>query len=66
MIELTLGIVVGILLAIVVMLTTRKYQVPIERTIKQVENRVKEKGEIYIESDDQKEVENFINNLPNE
>lgn len=63
---LILGIIVGLLLAIIVFLATGKYQVPIQRTLKQTENKFKEKGEIFIEEDSQKEFENFINNLPSE
>ncbi len=58
-----LGIITGLLLAIIVFLGTKRYQNPIERTIKQLENKTKQTGEIFIETDEQRETENFINNL---
>lgn len=60
------GIVIGILLAIITFLATRKYTVPIERTINQIDNKLKQKGEIYIEEDDKRELENYIDTLPRE
>lgn len=61
-----LGLIVGLLLAIIVFLATKRYQVPIERNLKQVENKVKEKGEVYIEDDGVKDLETFLDSLPKE
>lgn len=61
-----LGILTGLVLAIIVFLATKRYETTINRTIKQVENKVKEKGAIFIEEDSQKELENFLENLPKE
>lgn len=61
-----IGIVIGLLLAIIVFLATKKYQVPIERTIKQAENFTKERGEVFIPKEEDEEFQHFINNLPKE
>lgn len=66
MMYLTLGIIIGLLIAVIVMLSTRRYQTTIERTVEQIGNLTKEKGEIFVETDELKEVENFINSLPTE
>lgn len=61
---LVLGIIVGLLVAIIVFLATKRYQLPIERTLKQLENRVKEKGAIFMDTPESIEIENFIEELP--
>lgn len=61
-----LGIITGLILAIIVFLSIKRYEIPINRTIKQAENKFKEKGEIYIESDEKQDLEAYINNLPKE
>lgn len=61
-----LGIIIGLLISIIVMTSTRRYQTPIERIVKKVENLTKEKGEIFIESDEAKELGDMLDNLPNE
>lgn len=61
-----LGLMTGLLLAIVVQLATTRYQKPIERTFKQLQNNFKEKGEIFEESDDIKDFADFIDSLPKE
>lgn len=61
-----LGIITGLVIAVIVFLAAKRYQVPLDRSLKQMENVVKEKGEIYIETDEKQEFENFISNLPKE
>lgn len=60
------GIIIGLLVALIVFLAVRRYQVPVERTIAQLENKTKQKGEIFVETDDDRELENLLNNLPTE
>lgn len=60
------GVIIGLLLAIIVFLSVKKYQVPIERTIKQLENKTKEKGEIFVESEQDEELKAFLDGLPSE
>ena len=59
-----LGILVGLLLSIIVMISAKRYQTPIERTLKRVENFTKEKGEVFVETDEEREVQQFLDNLP--
>ena len=59
-----LGIITGLLLAIIVFLASRRYGNQIERTLKQAENSLREKGEIYIDTDEKKELEILLDNLP--
>lgn len=61
-----LGLIVGLLLAIVILLVTKRYEAPIERKTKQLLNNFKEKGEIFEETDEEQEFNNFLNNLPKE
>lgn len=61
-----LGILTGLLLAIIVFLATKRYETTITRTIKQVENRVREKGEVFIPKDEDEDFQTFINQLPSE
>ena len=62
----TLGIIIGLLLAIIVFLATKKYQVPIERGISQLQNKTKQRGEIYTENEELEDLKHYINNLPPE
>ena len=64
MIYLILGIVLGILIAIIVFLATKRYQAPVETILKQLENDFKPKGEIFIESEEDKELNDFLDSLP--
>lgn len=66
MLYLILGIIIGLLLAVITLLTVKRYQNPLERSIKQLENKVKEKGEIFIEEDTERELDELLNNLPKE
>ena len=61
-----LGLITGLLLAIIVLLSARRFETPITRTLKQAENLVKEKGEIFEPDDDLEELKHYINNLPKE
>lgn len=61
-----LGVIIGLLLAIVVMLSVKRYQTPIDRFTKQVENYTKEKGEIFNPDEDVENMERFIAQLPDE
>ena len=61
-----LGVVIGLLLAIIVFLATKRYEIPIKRTFKQAENLVKEKGEIFIEDENVENLKEWLNNLPND
>jgi len=56
-----LGIIIGLLIAIIVFLSVKRYQVPIERTIKQTQNKFKEKGEVFIESEEEEDLKAFLN-----
>ena len=66
MLNLILGILIGLLLAVIVMLSVRRYQVPIERTAKQVENKFKQHGEVYIEDEGVQDLEAYLESLPKE
>jgi len=61
-----LGIIIGLLLAIIVFLAIKRYEVPIERTLKQAENSIRQKGEIYILDEDREDLEAYVNQLPTE
>lgn len=58
------GILIGLLLAVIVFLAVRRYQVPIERTIAQLENKTKQKGAIFVETDEDRDLEDLLDNLP--
>lgn len=58
------GLIVGLLLAIIVFLSAKRYNTPIERTLRQLENKVKEKGEVFVETDEAREVDRLLENLP--
>jgi len=60
------GIIIGFLIAIIVLLCVKRYQVPIERTIKQAENKVKQEGAIFIEDEGVEDLKAWLNKLPNE
>ena len=66
MIYYILGLISGLLLAIIIFLATKRYQIPLERSISQLENRTKEKGSIFIEEDENRELEALLDNLPKE
>lgn len=61
-----LGILTGVIFSILAVLCLRRYQTPLERTFNQVENKLKVKGEIFVETPEEVDLENFISNLPNE
>ncbi len=61
-----LGIIIGLLLAIIVFLATKRYQNPIERTMAQLQNKTKEHGEVYIEDDLKRDLDELLDNLPKE
>lgn len=61
-----LGVILGVLLTLVLMIAVSRFHTPIERTMKEVENFVKVKGEVFIDSDEKKDFEEFIDNLPRE
>lgn len=63
---LILGIIIGLLIAVIIMLSVKRFQNRIERTLKQIENVVKEKGEIYTPNEDTENISKFLENLPNE
>lgn len=66
MLYLLVGIIIGLLIGIIVFLSIKRYETPINRTIKQIENKLTEKGEIYIESDEKADLEAYLENLPKE
>lgn len=61
-----LGVIIGLLLAIIIFISVKRFQTPIERTLKQIENKTKERGEVFIEEDEKVELEHFLDNLPKE
>ena len=61
-----LGFIIGLLLAIIVFLAVRKYQTPIERIAKQVENFTKERGEVYIPDEAVEDLKTWVEILPKE
>ena len=61
-----LGILVGLLLAVIAMLSVRRYENALARTAKRLENMTKEKGEVFVESEGEAELKEFIDNLPTE
>lgn len=61
-----LGIITGLLIAVIIFLSTKRYQIPIERTLKQLENKTKEKGEVYIDSEEKIELESYLDSIPKE
>ena len=66
MINLILGIIIGLLLAVIVMLSVRRYQTPIERIAKRAENLTKEKGVVFTPDDDVEDLKAWMNRLPTE
>ena len=48
------------------MLSVRRNQTIIERTIKQVENKIKERGEVFVEDDGVEDLKAYLNSLPTE
>jgi ABC-type lipoprotein release transport system permease subunit len=60
------GVIIGLLLAVIALLVVKRYQVPLERTLKQTENKFRERGEVFIESEEKQDLEAFLNNLPTE
>lgn len=60
------GIIIGLLLAVIVFLATKRYETTITRTIKQTENLIKENGEIFTPDDDVEDLKDWINKLPSE
>ncbi|HMG16558.1 MAG TPA: hypothetical protein VK590_13970 [Saprospiraceae bacterium] len=63
---LILGIIIGILVSIVVLLATKRYQVPIERTTQRLLNITREQGEVFIDTDEKQDLETFLDGLPKE
>lgn len=61
-----LGIIIGLLLAIIAFLSVRRYQTPIERTFKNINNQLKEKGEVFVTDEKTEDLEAWFNNLPKE
>lgn len=61
-----LGILTGLLLAIICMLSVRKYQIPIERISNQIENKFKEKGALFVEDDGVEDLKAWLEKLPEE
>ena len=61
-----LGIIIGLLLAIIVFLATKKYQAPVERILKQAENFTKEKGEVFLPNEEKDDLDAWLGNLPKE
>ena len=59
-----LGIILGMLASILIILGTRRFQTPIERITKRVENFTKEKGEVFTPREEDEDFQHFINNLP--
>lgn len=57
-----LGVITGILLCIFTVLALKKYETPIERTIKQTQSKLKPKGTII--EPESAELEDWINTLP--
>lgn len=61
-----LGVLTGLLLAVIMILAVKRLQKPIERTLSQLENSVKERGEVFYESDEKVELDTFLDSLPKE
>jgi ABC-type lipoprotein release transport system permease subunit len=66
MIYLVLGVIVGLLLAVIAMLSVRRYQTPIERLTKRAENLTKEKGEVFVEDEAVEDLKAWAESLPAE
>ena len=64
--QIALGIIIGLLLAVIAMLSVKRYETPIQRTIKQLENATKEHGEVYVEDEGIEDLKAWANNLPKE
>lgn len=61
---LLLGIIIGLLLAIIVLIVALRYQLPIQRFVNQQQSKMAPKGSI-IELDTQ-QIDNWVSTLPNE
>lgn len=62
MIWFVLGVVIGLLVDVIIVVTVIALRVPVARTLKQVEARVKQKGKIL--EMDEGEVQDWIKQLP--
>lgn len=58
-----LGILTGLIITVLVILTTIKLQPKIDRLIAQTSSQLKEKGRIFEPEEENEEVEDWINNL---
>ena len=56
-----LGIITGLILSLIVQGATTRYQTPIERTLKQLASKTKQKGAII--EPEASDVEDWIDNL---
>lgn len=61
-----IGILIGLVLAIIVFLATKRYETTINRTIKQLESSIQQKGEVFIEDENVEDLKAWVNNLPKE
>jgi len=61
-----LGIIIGLLLAILVLLFLMKYGNNVERTIHQTKAKLGEKGAVFTPTDETEDFDKFINQLPQE
>lgn len=59
-----LGLTTGVVIAILILLATMRFRVPIERTINRALSMTKQKGEIF-EPDDN-EIKDWLDKLPKE
>jgi len=57
MLNVILGVLIGLLLAVIVMLSVRRYQTSIERIAKRAENLTKEKGEVFTPDENLEDLE---------
>lgn len=62
----SLGIIIGLLIAVICMLSVRRFQPTIERTVKQAENFTKERGEVFTPDDDLEDLKVYLDSLPKE
>ncbi len=61
-----LGVITGLVIAVIIFLSTKRYEIPIERTLKQLKNKTSQKGDVFIEEDIDREISNLLEGLPNE
>lgn len=59
-----LGILTGLVVAIIIFLAIQRVKTPLERALRNVENTIKEKGELYIEDEGVEDLKSWIDNLP--